>query len=175
MAQYGGGQEDQISQLIAAYAQMSGLDPQEIIQKLQSLPQDQQQQALQAIAQQVQQAMAQQQGGAGQEQMGMAKMGGYPNYMAEGGEPCYECFDHYNPSPQAQDLNWYYKKAKGGLTKAARGNQGECPNGYLRDHGGRCVPGPEVKEMIKYRDDYDPAVDSQDMMDDLSKIGRAHV
>ena len=113
MAQYGGGQEDQISQLIAAYAQISGLDPQEIIQKLQSLPQDQQQQALQAIAQQVQQAMAQQQGGAGQEQMGMAKMGGYPNYMAEGGEPCYECFDHYNPSPQAQNLNWFYKAGDG--------------------------------------------------------------
>jgi hypothetical protein len=36
--------------------------------------------------------------------------------MEEGGEPCFDCYDHYNPSPQAQDLEWYYKKAKGGLT-----------------------------------------------------------
>lgn len=116
MAQMGGqDQQQQLMEMIQVYAQMKGMKPEELIQKLQSLPKEQQQQAVQSIAQEVQQAMAQQQeaqmaqqqqeGMMGQQQeMGMAEMGG---------EPCIECFDKYNPSPQAQDLNWFYK-AQGG-------------------------------------------------------------
>jgi hypothetical protein len=61
-AQMGGqDQQDQLMQLIQAYAQMKGMKPEELIQKIQALPKEQQQQAIQAIAQEVQQAMAQQQ------------------------------------------------------------------------------------------------------------------
>lgn len=129
-AQMGGqGEQDQLMQLIQMYAQMKGMQPEELIQKIQSLPKEQQQQAIQSIAQEVQQAMAQQQQAEQQEaqmgqqdqegmmeqqqEMGMAQMGGNRNFMAEGGEPCFDCFDHYNPSPQAQDLNWYYKATGG--------------------------------------------------------------
>jgi len=68
-----GGQQDQLMQLIQAYAQMKGMEPQELVQKLQSLPKEQQQQAIQAIAQEVQQAMAQQQGAEQQDQEGPAE------------------------------------------------------------------------------------------------------
>ena len=70
----GSSQEQQVAQLIQMYAQMTGMQPEDIVEKLKSLPQDQQQQALQSIAQEVQTAMAQQQGGAGQ-QMPMAQAG----------------------------------------------------------------------------------------------------
>lgn len=139
-AQQGGSQDQQIQQLIAAYAQLKGVDPQEIVKQLQSLPKNQQQQALQSIAQEVQQAMAQQQQ---QQQMAMQQQGAGPEQqeammgqqdqegpaeqeqemqgqgmMEEGGEPCFGCYDHYNPSPQAQDLNWFYKKEGGPFSAA---------------------------------------------------------
>jgi hypothetical protein len=116
-AQMGGNpQQDQTMQIIQIYAQMKQMDPNELIKKIQALPQDQQQEAIQSIAQEVQTAMAQQeQAQAGQEgQEGQEPMP-EEGMMSHGGEPCIDCFDHYNPSPQAQDLNWYYKKAKGGM------------------------------------------------------------
>lgn len=93
-------QQDQLMQLLQAYAQMKGMKPEELIQKLQSLSQEQQQQAIQAIAQEVQ---GQAGGGEDVDQ----------DQMSEGGEPCFGCYDHYNPSPQAQDLNWFYKAQRG--------------------------------------------------------------
>jgi hypothetical protein len=113
-AQMGGDpQQDQTMQIIQIYAQMKQMDPNELIKKIQALPQDQQQEALQSISQEVQQAMAQQeQAQAGQEgQEPMPEEG----MMSYGGEPCIDCFDKYNPSPQAQNLEWFYKKAKGGM------------------------------------------------------------
>lgn len=113
-AQMGGNpQQDQTMQIIQIYAQMKQMDPNELIKKIQALPQDQQQEAIQSIAQEVQQAMAQQeQAQAGQEgQEPMPEEG----MMSYGGEPCIDCFDKYNPSPQAQNLEWFYKKAKGGI------------------------------------------------------------
>lgn len=119
-AQMGGGdpQQDQLMQVIQMYAQMKQMDPNELIQKIQSLPQEQQQQAIQSIAQEVQQAMAQQQQAqAPEEGMSSQQMMGenmpQEEMMSHGGEPCIECFDNYNPSPQAQDLNWYYKATGG--------------------------------------------------------------
>lgn len=139
----GSSQEQQVAQLIQMYAQMTGMQPQDIVEQLKSLPQEQQQQALQSIAQEVQSAMAQQQqGGAGQ-QMGMAK---------EGGEPCFDCFDHYNPSPQAQDLEWYYKKAKGGST-------------YMMDD--LYQDGKQVHTPWR---SYDPAIDNENPIEDLSMM-----
>ena len=119
-AQMGGGdpQQDQLMQVIQMYAQMKQMDPNELIQKIQSLPQEQQQQAIQSIAQEVQQAMAQQQqaqapeGDMSSQQM-MGQNMPQEEMMSHGGEPCIECFDNYNPSPQAQDLNWYYKATGG--------------------------------------------------------------
>ena len=122
-AQMGGqDQQQQLMQMIQMYAEMKGMKPEELIQKIQSLPQDQQQQAIQSIAQEVQQAMAEQQqaqqqqgmmGQQGEEGMGQEEQMMEQGMMSHGGEPCIECFDHYNPSPQAQDLNWYYKATGG--------------------------------------------------------------
>jgi len=116
-AQMGGNpQQDQTMQIIQIYAQMKQMDPNELIKKIQALPQDQQQEAIQSIAQEVQTAMAQQeQAQAGQEgQEGQEPMP-EEGMMSHGGEPCIDCFDQYNPSPQAQNLEWFYKKAKGGI------------------------------------------------------------
>jgi hypothetical protein len=51
-----GGQDQQIQQLIMAFAQMSGQDPQAIMQQLQQVPPEQQQEAIQQMAMAVQQA-----------------------------------------------------------------------------------------------------------------------
>jgi len=108
----GGGQE-QLQQILMAYAQMKGMKPEELMQKLQSLPEEQQQQAIQAIAQEVQQAMAQQQQ---QPQMGQPDQEGMMEQEQEmgmamhGGKACIDCEEQF---PQAQNLNWFYKAAGG--------------------------------------------------------------
>jgi hypothetical protein len=146
-AQRGGSQGDQMQQLIIAYAQIKSqqegreVSPEEIMRQLQQLSPKEQNDALSAIAEQVQQVMAQQQqqeqqmamqqqgAGPGQQQAMMGQEGqeemmdqeqgmmgqGMMNY---GGEPCIECFDNYNPSPQAQNLNWFYKKEGGPFSAA---------------------------------------------------------
>lgn len=76
-----GGQQDQIMQLIQAYAQMNQMDPNELMQQLQEMPADKQQQAIQQMAQTLQQASQ-------QPNMAQAAMafGGYiPEVMAYGG------------------------------------------------------------------------------------------
>jgi len=63
--QTGGNQQDQqqqIMQIIQLYAQMSGQDPQALMQQLQQMPPDQQSQAIQQMAQAVQQGQQQDQG-----------------------------------------------------------------------------------------------------------------
>ena len=117
-AQAGGGaaaadqQKQQIIQMVTQGLQQ-GADPKKIMQELvnMGMPIKQAQQIVMAVAQQMQgsqeeQAAQQQEEEMMQQdqQMGMAEMGG---------EPCFDCFDHYNPSPQAQNLNWYYKGAGG--------------------------------------------------------------
>lgn len=72
-------QQDQVMQLIQAYAQASGQDPQAIMQQLQQMQPEQQQQALQSMAQELQ--GGQEQGEANQnpqeeEQEMMAQQGG---------------------------------------------------------------------------------------------------
>jgi len=146
-AQRGGSQGDQMQQLIIAYAQIKSqqegreVSPEEIMRQLQQLSPKEQNDALSAIAEQVQQVMAQQQqqeqqmamqqqgAGPGQQQAMMGQEGeeemmeeeqgmmgqGMMNY---GGEPCIDCFDNYNPSPQAQNLNWFYKKEGGPFSAA---------------------------------------------------------
>lgn len=117
-AQAGGGaaaadqQKQQIIQMVAQGLQQ-GADPKKIMQELvnMGMPIKQAQQIVMAIAQQIQGSQEEQVAQQQEEemmqqdqQMGMAEMGG---------EPCFDCFDHYNPSPQAQNLNWYYKGAGG--------------------------------------------------------------
>lgn len=68
-----------------------------------------------------------------------------PNVQAafkeDGGELCFDCYDHYNPFPQAQNLNWFYK-AQGGEAfpqaqnlnsyyKAQVGKQVFTPSNYV--------------------------------------------
>jgi hypothetical protein len=124
-------QQQQMLQVIQMYAQIKGVDPNQLVQELQSLPQEEQQKSLELMVGEVQQAMAQQQqqatmaqsqGAAPQEEAPMAKDGGcidcmeafpqantYPtswadysgNQYAEGGEAY----------PQAMNMNWFYEDA----------------------------------------------------------------
>jgi uncharacterized damage-inducible protein DinB len=83
------GQKDQVMQIIQMYAQMNQMDPKQLISKLKQLPAEQQQQALQEMAQVVQQA-ASQQSAMQQPDMQQAAMmyGGYTTgIFADGGEP----------------------------------------------------------------------------------------
>ena len=77
-----GGQQDQIMQIIQAYAQMSQIDPNQLIQQLQEMPAEQQQQAIQQMAQTLQQASSQQQPDMTQAAMAY---GGYTTGIFAGG------------------------------------------------------------------------------------------
>jgi hypothetical protein len=83
--QQGGGQDQQIMQLIQAYAQIAQVDPKQIMQQLQQMQPQEQQQALQQMAQTVQQASS----GGGQEQAQEQPQ------MQDGGIPCYNCGGSY--------------------------------------------------------------------------------
>jgi hypothetical protein len=73
VAQQGGEQQAQIAQIVEAYAQASGQDPQQIMEQLQQMPPEEQQQALQMMMQELQ--GSQEQGNIQEEQM-MAQQGG---------------------------------------------------------------------------------------------------
>ena len=85
-------QQDQVNQLISVYAQLVQQDPNEIIQQLQQLPEDQQQQALQQMMQAVQQVQEQPQTREEQPQM---KVGGNIQYMQIAG---YTYDENYDPT-----------------------------------------------------------------------------
>ena len=81
-----GGQEDQIMQIIQAYAQMNQIDPQQLLEQFTQMAPEQQKEAIMQMAQTLQQASQQQQ----QPDMSQAAMayGGYTTgIFAEGGEP----------------------------------------------------------------------------------------
>jgi hypothetical protein len=78
-----GGQQDQITMIVEQFAQMNQVDPNQIMQELQQLPVDQQEAAIQKMAEAVQQ-------GGQQPDMMQAAMayGGYTTgVFADGGEP----------------------------------------------------------------------------------------
>lgn len=84
----GSSEQDQVMQIVQMFAEIQGVDPQEIMQRLQQLSPEQQQQAIQQMAQVVQEAMQQQQGMQQQmmppEQQAMMAQGGswyYGGYM----------------------------------------------------------------------------------------------
>lgn len=85
MPQQASGQEEQIMQIIQAYAQIAQIDPNEVMQQLQQMQPEEQQQAIQQMVQTVQQAS----GGGGQEQMQEQPQ------MKSGGMPCYNCGGMY--------------------------------------------------------------------------------
>ena len=60
MQQGGSAEQDQIMQVIQMFAEMQGVDPEEIIEQLQGLPPEEQQQAIQQMVQAVQQGQGQQ-------------------------------------------------------------------------------------------------------------------
>ena len=80
-------QGSEIEQLILAYAEISGQDPQEIIAQLQQLPEDQLEAAIQQMGEAVQEAMGSQEGqpqqDPGMEQPGMQR-GGHIEYAQKG-------------------------------------------------------------------------------------------
>lgn len=81
-----GGQEDQIMQIIQAYAQMNQMDPKQLLEQFTQMAPEQQKQAIMEMAQTIQQASQQQQ----QPNMAQAAMayGGYTTgIFADGGEP----------------------------------------------------------------------------------------
>jgi hypothetical protein len=81
-----GGQEDQIMQIIQAYAQMNQIDPQQLLEQFTQMAPEQQKEAIMQMAQSIQQGASQQQ----QPDMSQAAMayGGYTTgIFAEGGEP----------------------------------------------------------------------------------------
>jgi hypothetical protein len=78
-----GGEQEQIMQLIQAFAEMNQMDPNQLMQKLQEMPAEQQQQAIQQMAQSVQQASQQ----PDMTQAAMAYGGYTTGIFAEGGEP----------------------------------------------------------------------------------------
>jgi hypothetical protein len=79
-----GGQQDQIMMVIQQFAQMNQVDPQEVIQQLQQLPAEQQQAAIQKMAETIQQASQQQ---PDMVQAAMAYGGYTTGVFADGGEP----------------------------------------------------------------------------------------
>jgi hypothetical protein len=111
VAQMGGEdpEQDQIMQILQAYAQMKQIPIEELMQQLQSLPEEQQQQALSAIVQDVQKTMQEQQMGQEQQQPEMGQQDQQGMMEQEMGMAMHggEQF------PQAQNLNWFYK-AEGG-------------------------------------------------------------
>ena len=78
----GNAKQKQIMQLIQAYAQASGVDPRQIMQKLQQMPPDQQQQAIQQMAQAMQQQPQQMQ----MSQQPTMQFGGGLNHYNVGGD-----------------------------------------------------------------------------------------
>jgi hypothetical protein len=76
-----GGQQDQIMQLIQAYAQMNQIDPNQLMQELQQMPAEQQQQAIQQMAESLQQTSEQ----ADMTQAAMAYGGYTTGIFADGG------------------------------------------------------------------------------------------
>ena len=78
-----GGQQEQIMQLIQAFAEMNQMDPNQLMQQLQEMPAEQQQQAIEQMAQSIQQASQQ----PDMTQAAMAYGGYTTGIFAEGGEP----------------------------------------------------------------------------------------
>jgi len=79
-----GGEQDQIMQLIQAYAEMNQIDPRQLIEQLQKMPAQEQQKAIQQMAETLQQASQQQP----DMQQAAMRYGGYTTgVFAEGGEP----------------------------------------------------------------------------------------
>jgi hypothetical protein len=77
-----GGQQDQIMQLIQAYAQINKIDPSQLMQQLQQMPAEQQQEAIQQMAESLQQSSEQ----PDMTQAAMAYGGYTTGVFADGGE-----------------------------------------------------------------------------------------
>jgi hypothetical protein len=94
-------QQEQLMQVMQMYAQLKGMSVEELMQKVQNLPKEQQQKAIEGMVKEVQAAMQQQEQQPSEEEMPMAM---------EGGRACIDCEEQF---PQAQNLNWFYKAQDG--------------------------------------------------------------
>lgn len=75
--QQGGTTQEEVMQLILMYAQITGDNPEEIMQEIEGMSPEKQGETIQQIQQAVQSAMSQQQGPGGMQQPGMARGGSY--------------------------------------------------------------------------------------------------
>jgi hypothetical protein len=104
-----GGTRD-VATTLAKWAKLKNIDYDDLVKEFTALSKKDQVQAYTAISAKLKEE---------ETQLAMtptAPMGMMDNSMEvakEGGEPCFGCYDKYNPSPQAQDLNWFYKKEGG--------------------------------------------------------------
>ena len=147
----GDDQQAQIMQIIQMYAQLKGVDPNQLIQELQALPQEEQQKSFELMIGEVQSAMAQQQQAAQQPQqdqsmgMPMARNGGLTmhqlkgvvdsmvkdavqRYMSGG-----EAFPQANKYPEqwaGYNGTQYQGLDKSQVQQAVRDNTSTVPKGY---------------------------------------------
>ena len=123
-----GGQQDQLMQIIQMYAQMSGINPKQLMQKLQQMSPQEQQQAIQEMSQAVQQQGQQQQTmayGGGLRKMQLAGQTGFnPEQVAA--KRVNAVPQGYNQMGQVGNKTYYGKStlnpAKGGLKPAVAGS-----------------------------------------------------
>ena len=133
--------QQQVAQLIQAYAQAQGINPKQIMQQLQQMPPQQQQQALQQMAQAVQ-------GGGAQPQQGMAPgygSGAMPMAMygmAVGGskEKPMGPFEQRNPNAGTPDYGTYQADQQ----RATQQIQQQANAASAPQHGQRRVLGTDA-------------------------------
>lgn len=158
-AQEGGNPQDQVSQIIQAYAQLAGTSPEEIMQQLQQLPQEQQQQALQEMVKALQQGQEQQmqeggqpQGG-GQEEQIMQLVQAYAEMTGQDSQQIMQQLQQMSPEEQQQALQQMAQKVQG----AMQGQEQENPQEQQQEQGVEEIPmarnGIDHRSIMGYRDD----------------------
>lgn len=145
-----GGQQDQIMQIIQAYAQMSQMDPRQLMEQLKKMPAEKQQQAIQQMMQALQQGDEQQE----QPDMTQAAMayGGYTTGMfAAGGQMMKRADGSYSRRGMWDNIRENKgsgkKPTKQMLKQERKIRAKEMKNGGINNVGFDALP-PEVREQI---------------------------
>jgi len=153
------GAEQQIMQIIQAFAQMKGVDPRQIAQQLQQMPPEQQQQAVQQMAQAVQQGAGQQQQGPPQQQ-GSPEPNGIQEYP-QGQEPQQEMPPQQMQQQQMMQQQGSPMMAYGGMYQA--GGMSQQGGGGQQDEAQQIITAyaqmANIKpdELIKKLQEMEPA------------------
>lgn len=103
VAQQGGEQQDQVSQIVQAYAQASGQDPQQIMEQLQQMQPEEQQQAIQQMVQELQGGQSQGQPEMTAQQGGLMEMASKYGISPERAQELIKMQMGGQPQEQGQD------------------------------------------------------------------------